>query len=98
MTLVWLYLALVNIAAFAAFAFDKLAAQNQERRISENTLLSLALIGGSMGAFAGQRMMGHKTTKQPFRALLVAIGILHIALASLFFIPALRTQLIAAIT
>ena len=98
MTVVWLYLALVNIAAFAAIAFDKHAAQKHARRIPENILLGLALIGGSVGAFAGQSVMRHKTTKQPFRTLLNAIGILQIVLVALILIPALRAQLIAAIT
>ncbi|MCE9521302.1 MAG: DUF1294 domain-containing protein [Alphaproteobacteria bacterium] len=97
MTAVWLYLALVNIAAFAAFAFDKHAAQSRARRIPENTLLGLALIGGSAGAFAAQRVMRHKTAKQPFRALLIAIGVFHVALTALILLPGLRAWLIAAV-
>eukprot|EP00923_Selenidium_pygospionis_P056637 GHVN01098853.1.p1 GENE.GHVN01098853.1~~GHVN01098853.1.p1 ORF type:complete len:172 (-),score=10.91 GHVN01098853.1:395-910(-) len=42
-------------------------------RVSERTLLLLAAIGGSMGAKLAQRMVRHKTQKQPFGYLLSAI-------------------------
>jgi uncharacterized membrane protein YsdA (DUF1294 family) len=75
---VLIWLAAANVAAFAAFGFDKKLAQNGSRRISENTLLWLALVGGSIGAVGGQQVFRHKTRKEPFRSLLYGIVVLQI--------------------
>ncbi len=64
------YLALVNLAAFASFGWDKRCAISGERRIPERTLLGLAVIGGAFGAVAAQQAFRHKTQKEPFRSLL----------------------------
>jgi uncharacterized membrane protein YsdA (DUF1294 family) len=72
-----LWLAAVNVTAFAAFGLDKKLAQNGSRRISENTLLWLALVGGSIGAVGGQQLFRHKTRKEPFRSLLYGIVVLQ---------------------
>ena len=80
-SLVGIYLLLATLCAFAAFAIDKAAAENGRWRIPENTLLALAAIGGSLGALTGQQAMRHKTRKQPFRSILIAIALLHIAFA-----------------
>lgn len=90
----WAYLALVNVATFGAFTFDKIAAQNGWWRVSEASLLSLAFIGGSLGALIGQRVMRRKTHKQPFRSLLIAIVSLHIVVGVLLFVPGVRATLL----
>jgi uncharacterized membrane protein YsdA (DUF1294 family) len=82
--ILWIYLVLINLATFGAFALDKAAAENQRRRTPEMTLLGMALAGGSLGALAAQQLLRHKTRKQPFRALLVAIVALHIVAAILW--------------
>ena len=69
-----LYLAGVNLVTFIAFARDKRAAVNGEWRVKESTLLGLAAIGGTIGAFVGQRVLRHKTAKQPFKAFLILIA------------------------
>jgi uncharacterized membrane protein YsdA (DUF1294 family) len=56
----------MNFLAFAAFGIDKAKAEAGRRRISEGTLLMLALLGGSPGAYAGRAAFRHKTRKQPF--------------------------------
>ncbi|NKK65705.1 DUF1294 domain-containing protein [Rhizobium leguminosarum bv. viciae] len=81
-----LFLAL-NLLVFSIYFFDKQASRHGKRRISERTLLLLALIGGSLGAVAAQ-LLRHKTRKEPFRSILAAILILHGALiAVLAFVP-----------
>lgn len=59
-------LAAMNFAAFAAFGIDKARAQSGAWRIRESTLLWLAFLGGTPGAYAGRALFRHKTRKQPF--------------------------------
>jgi uncharacterized membrane protein YsdA (DUF1294 family) len=78
----------LNLLVFSIYFMDKQAARHGRRRISERTLLILALIGGSLGALAAQQLLRHKTRKEPFRSILAAILILHGALiAVLAFLP-----------
>ncbi|WP_028744811.1 DUF1294 domain-containing protein [Rhizobium mesoamericanum] len=77
-----LFMAL-NALAFAAYFLDKQAAHKRRRRISERTLLTLALIGGSLGAVCAQKLLRHKTQKEPFRSILRAIIVFHVAAALL---------------
>lgn len=79
-----LYLLAVNLAAFVAFGLDKRRAEEGRRRISERDLLTLAAIGGSGGAVAGQQMFRHKTRKEPFRTILWAIPVLQFAAAAVW--------------
>ncbi|WP_027684889.1 DUF1294 domain-containing protein [Rhizobium leguminosarum] len=82
-----LFLAL-NLLVFSIYFMDKQAARRGRWRISERTLLILALIGGSLGALAAQQLLRHKTRKEPFRSILAAILILHGALiAAMAFLP-----------
>lgn len=70
----------MNLVTYFAFIADKRRAINGARRISEATLLTLALIGGSIGAKAAQRQFRHKTRKQPFATLLNLICIGQVSL------------------
>ncbi len=72
--LILAYLATINVAAFAAFASDKRRAIQGLRRISERTLLQLAIFGGTSGALAAQQLLRHKTRKEPFRTMLWLIA------------------------
>ena len=49
------------------YAHDKSAAQTNEWRTSEGTLLMLGLVGGWPGAIVAQQMFRHKTSKVSFR-------------------------------
>lgn len=72
----------VNFIAFAAFGVDKAKAEAGSWRVAESTLLMLAFIGGTPGAYAGRTIFRHKTRKQPFSGQLHSIAILHgVALA-----------------
>ena len=72
------YLIGINLAAFVAFGVDKMLAEARRRRIAEDTLLLLALLGGSPGAFLGRRLFRHKTRKQPFSNRLRGVAILQL--------------------
>ena len=56
-----LYLAAVNVVAFAVYGADKRRAKKGKRRVPEKTLFLLAIIGGSVGALAGMYAFRHKT-------------------------------------
>ena len=89
-----LWLWAVNLAAFLAFGWDKRLAQTGSRRIAESTLHGLALIGGSVGAVAGQHWFRHKTRKEPFRSTLYGIVAIQFAIVLL---GRLRPDLIRAL-
>lgn len=78
-------LAAINFLAFAAFGIDKARAESGGRRISEATLLKLALLGGSPGAYAGRSAFRHKTRKQPFNSELRFIVVLQIVAGALSY-------------
>lgn len=82
---------LFNVVTFCLFWWDKDAARDGGWRVSEARLLQFAFLGGSLGAVAAQRVLRHKTRKEPFRTHLMAILILHVVLfpAALFFGPPL---------
>ena len=69
-------LAVLQLAAFSLFWLDKAQARGGGRRVRESTLLTVALFGG-VGALLAQRMLRHKTRKEPFRTLLGAVVVVH---------------------
>ena len=75
------YLLAVNIATFFLYGIDKYKAKKGRWRISEATLLMMAVIGGSIGAWAGMRLLHHKTMHKKFKYGIPLIIIMQIALA-----------------
>lgn len=75
-----LYLAAMNIAAFLLYGIDKWKSRHAKWRITEARLLSIALLGGSLGAFLGMKIWHHKTLHPRFRYGLPLILFLHLAL------------------
>lgn len=72
----------MNFLAFAAFDLDKSRAERGDWRVSEGTLLRLALFGGTLGAYAGRALFRHKTRKQPFSSNLHMIAALQLIAAA----------------
>lgn len=66
-----------SLATYAAYARDKMAAERSGRRIPENNLHVLGLVGGWPGALLAQGRLRHKTRKQPFRAVFWATVVLN---------------------
>lgn len=71
-----LYL-VASIVAFAAYAFDKSAAQNNQWRTQESTLHMLGIIGGWPGALVAQRLLRHKSKKLSFQVVFWATVMLN---------------------
>ena len=56
-----IYLVMINVLSFFIMGLDKVKAKKQRYRISENTLLFIALIGGSLGSYLSMYCFHHKT-------------------------------------
>ena len=75
------YLLAVNITSFLLYGIDKYKAKKGRWRISEATLLLMAVIGGSIGAWVGMRIWHHKTMHKKFKYGIPIIIIMQVALA-----------------
>ena len=63
----------LNLWTVMRFWQDKQRAVAGERRVPENNLLGLALVGGSPGALLARHLFRHKTRKEPFSTQLLVI-------------------------
>ena len=59
--------AVLSILTFFTYAIDKIAAIRGMRRIPEDTLHLLALLGGWPGALLAQFLVRHKSVKPSFQ-------------------------------
>lgn len=62
-----IYLVTINVVAFLVYGLDKWKAKRKLWRIPEAVLLTLAVIGGSIGAWLGMKVWHHKTAHKEFR-------------------------------
>ena len=65
--IVLIYFLAINVVTFFLYGIDKWKARRDKWRISEATLLGLAVIGGSIGAWLGMKVWHHKTLHKKFR-------------------------------
>ena len=73
-------LIIINVITFFTYGIDKWKAKHGKWRISELTLLMLAIFGGSIGALAGIKVWHHKTMHLKFKYGVPAIFIIEVAL------------------
>ena len=78
------YIVVINLVSFMMFGIDKYKARRGQWRISEATLLAVAAIGGSIGAWMGMKVWHHKTLHSKFRYGVPIILLVHIALMAYF--------------
>lgn len=62
-----IYLAVINIVTFFIYGIDKWKAKRAKWRIPESTLLGMAALGGSIGAWLGMNTWHHKTLHKKFK-------------------------------
>ena len=74
------YLIVINIVTFLVYGIDKWKAKQGSWRISEVSLLILAVIGGCIGALLGMKIWNHKTMHKKFKYGLPMILLAQIAL------------------
>jgi uncharacterized membrane protein YsdA (DUF1294 family) len=72
----------VNLVAFAAQGIDKVLAERGLRRISEGTLVMLALPLATPGMWLGMRVFRHKTRKLGFLVLAVGVSVINASMVS----------------
>ncbi|MCR2811945.1 DUF1294 domain-containing protein [Microbacterium sp. zg.Y1090] len=73
--------------SFAAYGVDKSAAKAGRRRVSEQALLTVGLVGGWPGSLIAQQVFRHKTRKRSFRRVFWFTVLINVAvLAGLVYV------------
>jgi len=57
---------IMNIFAFVIMSYDKRLAKMKRTRIPENNLLTISILGGSLGILSAMILFRHKTSKGSF--------------------------------
>ena len=86
MKLLWSYLLIVNAAGFLLMHLDKKKAKAHAWRIPEATLMTVAAVGGSLGAILGMQTAHHKTKHPKFYIGLPCLLAVHIGVAVLLLL------------
>ena len=81
-----IYLIGINLLTFIIFGVDKRKARKRKWRISEETLIWMSIIGGSIGALVGMSFFRHKTQKRKFILGIPAILLVQAVLFCYFFL------------
>lgn len=87
------YLGIINVIVFIVYGIDKFKAKNGIWRIPEATLLLLAVVGGSIGAWCGIKAWHHKTMHKKFKYGIPLIIVLQIVLIVYFFKDTLQNSI-----
>ena len=66
MEFLFAYLLLINAAGFLIMLIDKRKAIKNRWRIPERTMFTVAILGGSLGVYAGMQTFRHKTKHDKF--------------------------------
>ena len=74
----------MNVVTFFMYGVDKWKAKKSKWRIPEATLLLMAVLGGSIGAWLGMKVWHQKTLHKKFRYGVPAIIIIQFALIGYF--------------
>lgn len=77
--LILLYVLVMNLIGYWSMWNDKKRAREHRWRISENMLMLIALLGGSIGSLAGMKKFRHKTKHVKFYIGIPLILVLQIA-------------------
>lgn len=77
-------IAIINIVTFIIYGIDKYKAKKGKWRIPENSLIGLAIIGGSIGAYLGMRVWHHKTMHLKFKYGIPLIIVIQLIAAYMF--------------
>lgn len=78
------YLIGINVLTFLVYGADKWKARRNKWRIPEDTLIWLAIVGGSVGALLGMYLFRHKTQHKKFQLGVPIILFAQLVLAFFF--------------
>ena len=81
------YLLFINVLAFLIYGADKWKAKHGRWRMPEDTLIWLAIVGGSVGALLGMYVFRHKTKHRKFTIgipVIIAVQIAAVLVLGLF--------------
>ena len=78
MKFIFIYVFFTNLLLFILMGLDKRKAKLNHWRISEKTLFSLALMGGSIGGILGMYTFRHKTKHLKFTLGFPIIFLFHL--------------------
>ncbi len=81
----WAWLISINAVVFLLYGYDKRQAVIGRTRVPEIALHAGALLGGSPAALLGQRLFLHKTRKLRFQLVFLAIVLVQVAGAYLYW-------------
>ena len=79
--MILIYLLIINALSFLLMLIDKQKAKKDRWRIPEKTLMTVAVLGGSLGAIIGMNIFRHKTKHPKFLIGLPVILAVQIVLA-----------------
>ena len=65
--IIYTSIAILNVITIFLYGIDKWKAKKDRWRIPESTLLLLAVLGGSIGAWLGMKIWHHKTMHKKFK-------------------------------
>ncbi len=74
------YLALISILAAVITIIDKINAKTDNRRIPEDFLLTLGLLGGSLSEYITTKLIRHKTRHNKFMVGLPVLLLIQITI------------------
>ncbi|MDF2067554.1 DUF1294 domain-containing protein [Bacillus sp. Cr_A10] len=78
--IILIFILVMSIFAFFVMGYDKSQAKKHKQRVSENTLWTLAIFGGGIGAYIGMQFFRHKTKHTNFRVGFLMLLILYVFL------------------
>ena len=73
-----MYYLIINVCTFFIYGIDKKRAKTGAWRISEKTLILLAVFGGGLGALLGILAFHHKTRHVKFKILVPLFLFIHV--------------------
>lgn len=74
------YAIVINVITLLMYGIDKWKAKHSKWRIPEATLLIMAAVGGSIGAWTGIKLFHHKTLHKKFKYGVPAIFLIQLGI------------------
>lgn len=85
---IFVAMAMLSVASYVLYAFDKNQAQKNAWRVPEATLHGLAVLGGWPGAVLAQLRLRHKTQKGTFRLVFAGCALLNVFMLAYLLLSA----------